>query len=145
MLVAGFIATMAFDGFGQDFSPALGFATLAPVPLAQQTLGVLFGDLGESARSIAYGVHTVTGVLVYPFGYAFIAMPLARAIIPSIPWWIVAVAYGLVLWVFALYVMAHLVAGNPPFLGFTGITWVALVGHVLFAFVVGLILSPRHE
>jgi hypothetical protein len=31
--------------------------------------------------------------------------------------------------------MAHLIAGNPAFLGFTGITWVALAGHVLFAVV----------
>ena len=32
--------------------------------------------------------------------------------------------------------LAHLVAGMKPFLGFTGITWVALVGHVLFGVVV---------
>ena len=51
--------------------------------------------------------------------------------------------YGVLLWVFALYVMAHLIAGNPPFLGFTGITWVALVGHVLFALVAAAIVRWR--
>jgi hypothetical protein len=47
-------------------------------------------------------------------------------------------AYGVALWIFALYIMAHLIAGNPAFLGFTGITWVALAGHVLFAVVAAL-------
>ena len=39
------------------------------------------------------------------------------------------------LWVFAIGIMASLVNGNAFFLGFTGITWVALAGHVLFALV----------
>jgi len=29
--------------------------------------------------------------------------------------------------------MAHPIADDPPFLGFAGITWVALVGAVIFA------------
>ncbi|MEM7644452.1 MAG: hypothetical protein AAF366_18290, partial [Pseudomonadota bacterium] len=47
------------------------------------------------------------------------------------------------LWIFALYVMAHLVAGMPAFLGFTGITWVALWGHVLFGVVAALVIELR--
>jgi hypothetical protein len=41
--------------------------------------------------------------------------------------------------------MAHLVAGNPAFLGFTGITWVALVGHVLFALVAAWVVAWRDD
>ena len=56
---------------------------------------------------------------------------------------VTATVYGVVLWVFALYVMAHLVAGNKPFLGFTGITWVALWGHVVFAIVAAWVMEAR--
>lgn len=53
--------------------------------------------------------------------------------------------YGIALWVFALYFMAHLVAGNPAFLGFTGITWVALAGHILFAVVAAIVERARAD
>jgi hypothetical protein len=142
LLVAGLVATVAFDLFGQWLSPTLGFARLAPEPLATQTLNVLFGDPAW-ARTGGTVLHWVTGIVLYPLGYVLIALPIARAVVKGIPWQIVAAAYGVVLWVFALYVMAHLVAGNPPFLAFTGITWVALVGHVLYALVVGLVVALR--
>jgi len=35
------------------------------------------------------------------------------------------------------------VAGNPAFLGFGGITWVALVGHVIFAVVAATVFRLR--
>lgn len=142
MLVGGLIATVAFDLFGQWLTPTLGFARLAPEPLATQTLRVLFGAFPNDALGGTI-VHWVTGILFYPIGYAFIALPIARALVPGIHWIVVAAAYGVVLWVFALYVMAHLIAGNPPFLAFTGITWVALIGHVLYALVLGLVLARR--
>lgn len=142
LFVAGFAATVAFDLFGQWLTPTLGFARLAPVPLATQTLNVLFGDPAWASTG-GVVVHWVTGIVFYPLGYVLLALPIARAVVKGIPWVVVAIAYGVVLWVFALYVMAHLVAGNPPFLAFTGITWVALAGHVLYALVLGLILALR--
>lgn len=142
MLVGGLLATVAFDLFGQWLSPTLGYARLAPVPLATQTLRTLFGAF-EGDTLGGNIVHWTTGILAYPIGYAFIALPVARAIVPSISWVLVALLYGVVLWVFALYFMASLVNGNPPFLAFTGITWVALIGHVLYALVLGAVLAPR--
>ena len=44
---------------------------------------------------------------------------------------------------FALYVMAHLVTGNKPFLGWTGITWVALWGHIIYALVAATIMEVK--
>jgi len=64
---------------------------------------------------------------------------------PSLSWVVPASLYGVLLWVFALYVMAHLVASNPAFLNFTGITWVALVGHVLFALVAAWVVAWRDD
>lgn len=142
LVVGGIAATLAFDLFGQWLSPALGFASLAPVPLATQTLQVLFGDFPEAPLGGAI-LHYATGFVFYPLGYALIARPVARAVTPGLGWPVVSVVYGVALWVFALYVMAHLVAGNPPFLAFTGITWVALIGHVLYAVVLAAVVGRR--
>ncbi len=140
MLLAGAVATVAFDFYGQSLSPALGFAMLAPVPLAKSTLAALFGIQSDAGANF---LHYVAGLVAYPLGYMLIAEPLARRVAPGLGWLVVAVAYGIGLWVFAMYVMAHLVAGLPAFLGFTGITWVALVGHVLFAVVAATVIRWR--
>jgi hypothetical protein len=140
MLVAGALATVAFDFFGQSLSPALGFASLAPVPLANSVIGTVFGAPFTPA---AHFLHYVAGLVAYPLGWMLIARPLAARFAPALPWWVAATAYGIGLWIFALFVMAHLIAGLPAFLGFTGITWVALVGHVLFALVAAFVVERR--
>ncbi len=140
MLVAGALATAAFDLFGQAISPMLGFANLAPVPLATQIWGVLFG---EPFRPGGHLLHYVAGLVAYPAGWMFIWQPLQERVLPQLGWLVSSVLYGVGLWVFALYVMAHWVAGNPAFLNFTGITWVALVGHVLFAVVAAWAVNWR--
>ena len=64
-----------------------------------------------------------------------IAEPIRAKLTPFVPSMAAAAIYGVGLWIFALYFMAHLVSGFAAWLGFTVITWVALVGHVLFAVV----------
>ncbi|WP_342078124.1 hypothetical protein [Yoonia sp. SS1-5] len=140
VLAAGAFATIAFDAFGQGLSPLFGYAKLAPVGLANQTIKTVFG---ASPSGLAHLLHVFTGMIAYTLGYLLIARPLQQKIMPSLPWIATATAYGVVLWVFALYVMAHLVAGNKPFLGFTGITWVALWGHIVFAIVAAWVLEAR--
>lgn len=143
MLAGGLLATIGFDLYGQWLAPLVEPSwRLAPEPLAAQSLQALFGPFDEAVQA-ATVLHWVTGILIYPIGYAFIALPLARSVVRGIPWFVVAVFYGAALWAFALYVMAHLVAGNPPFLGFIDITWSALTGHILYAIVLGLVLSPQ--
>lgn len=149
-LVAGAFATIGFDLFGQFVSPLLEGtlgpfvgAKLAPVPLANQALAVLTGLEGQviSARGLGHGVHVLTGLALYPLGYLLVARPLA----PRLPWPLVGAAYGVALFVFALYVMAHWTAGLPPFLGWGGITWVALWGHILFGVIVAGGVAHRGE
>ncbi|MEM9551866.1 MAG: hypothetical protein AAGA05_11865 [Pseudomonadota bacterium] len=140
ILTAGAFATLAFDAFGQALSPLFGFAKLAPVGLAGATLNTVFGSNPAGA---AYLLHLVTGMVFYAVGYAFVARPIQRAVLPGLHWGLTAAAYGVALWVFALYIMAHLVVGNAPFLGFTGITWVALWGHVVYALVAAAIIEAR--
>lgn len=142
LVLAGSVATIAFDLFGQALSPMAGFARLAPVPLATQTWGVLFGEPWGPG---GHFLHYVAGILAYPAGWLFVARPVLRAVLPGLPWLAAAALYGVALWVFALYGMAHLVAGNPAFLGFTGITWVALLGHVLFAVVAAGVVRWRER
>lgn len=159
ILFAGAAATVAFDVFGQALSPMLGAlgvptlgSKLAPVGLAQTVLVKLSGLEGDAAKAfsgdirklgVPYLLHSVTGLLAYPLGWLLIARPVARRVAPSLPWIVGAVTYGVVLWVFALYVMAHLIGGMPAFLGFSGITWVALWGHILFAVVAAGIIERR--
>jgi hypothetical protein len=140
MLVAGALATVAFDFFGQSLSPMLGFASLAPVPLANSVIQTLFGAPSEPGAQF---LHYVAGMIAYPLGWMLIARPLALRFAPALPWWAAATAYGVALWIFALFIMAHLIAGLPAFLGFTGITWIALIGHVLFALVAAYVVERR--
>lgn len=140
VLVAGCVATAAFDLFGQALSPLAGFANLAPVPLATQTWQVL---TGQQNGAMGHLLHYIAGLIAYPIGWMFIWRPTVERLAPPLPWLLSAMLYGVALWVFALYIMAHLVAGNPAFLNFTGITWVALVGHILFAVVTAIVERAR--
>ena len=140
MVLAGCVATVAFDYFGQSLSPMLGFANLAPIPLANNIVAVL---TGEGSRPAAHLLHYLAGVVAYPVGWIWIVRPLGRRFVPWLHWLPLSVLYGAALWVLALYILAHLVAGNPPFLGFSGITWVALAGHILFAVVAAAVVRWR--
>ncbi|MEL6806679.1 MAG: hypothetical protein AAFO97_02775 [Pseudomonadota bacterium] len=140
VLTAGAFATIAFDAFGQALSPLFGYAKLAPVGLAGASLKAIFGANPSGA---AYLLHTLTGVIFYAVGYFAIARPVQLLVAPRLHWSVTAIAYGIALWVFALYVMAHLVTGNKPFLGWTGITWVALWGHIIYAVVAAGIMQAK--
>ena len=140
VLTAGAIATLAFDTFGQSLSPLFGYAKLAPVGLAGATLKTVFGANPSGA---AHLLHVVTGLVFYAVGYFAVARPVQRAVLPNLHWSITAAVYGVALWVLALYVVAHLITGNKPFLGFTGITWVALWGHIVYALVAASIMEAK--
>jgi hypothetical protein len=140
VLTAGAFGTIAFDLFGQAISPLFGYAKLAPVGLAGATLKSVFG---ANPAGAAHLLHTLTGLIFYVVGYFAIARPVQRAILPNLHWSITATVYGVALWVFALYGVAHLIAGNKPFLGWTGITWVALWGHIVYALVAAWVLEAK--
>ena len=153
ILFAGALATVAFDLFGQTISPLLRDvagpvlgAKLAPVPLATAVLSKFTGVPGKELAKLGlpYGLHILTGLIAYPLGWLLIVRPIWQRVASALPWVLPAIAYGVGLWVFALYGMAHLVAGNPPFLGFGTLTWVALIGHIIFALVAAWVIEWRH-
>jgi len=137
MLIGGALALAAFDAFGQIYSPEAGYPKLAPVPLATQSLGALFG---EEFTQYGQYAHYAMGILGYPLGYVLVARPISRMIPPNLHWWVTSIAFCDVIWAFALYVMAHLVAGNPPFLGFGPLTWVALAGHIIYGLALAAVM-----
>ncbi|MGR3650989.1 MAG: hypothetical protein ACU0B5_03820 [Roseovarius sp.] len=133
MFISGLAATVAFDLWGQIISPALGFANLSPHWLARSLLGTLGLPNGDFA---GYFMHFyLVGLIGYPVGWLFIFRPVwSRFAGLRGGWFVPAVLYGFGLWVFAIGGITA-VAGLPFFLNFTGITWVALVGHVLYGVV----------
>ncbi|WP_120501854.1 hypothetical protein [Roseovarius sp. EL26] len=137
MFVAGFFATNAFDLWGQMISPSLGFANLSPHGLAKSLLGSLGLPNGDFA---GYFVHFyLVGLIGYPIGWLFIFAPIWRRIMGAKGWLIPSVIYGFGLWVFAIGGITT-IAGLPFFLNFSGIVWVALVGHVLYGIVLVAVL-----
>ena len=130
ILLSGAVGTLAFDLWGKAIAPLLGFGGLAPVGLARGFLGAL--GLPNSAAWGNFMHLFLVGVIAYPVGWLFIARPLAARVLPTLHWTLASVLYGAALWVFAIGFIAW-IAGNPAFLGFTRITWVALAGHVFYA------------
>ena len=138
MFLAGAVATMAFDLWGQLISPALGWANLSPHGLAKSLLGTFGLPNGDFA---GYFVHFyLVGLIGYPVGWLFIFKPIWEKVLGGFGgWFLPAAVYGFGLWAFAIGGITA-IAGLPFFLNFTGITWVALVGHVLYGIVLVLVL-----
>lgn len=138
MFLAGAVATMAFDLWGQLVSPGLGWANLSPHGLAKSLLGTFGLPNGDFA---GYFVHFyLVGLIGYPVGWLFIFKPIWGKVLGGVGGWFVpAAVYGFGLWVFAIGGITA-IAGLPFFLNFSGITWVALVGHVLYGIVLGLVM-----
>ena len=138
MFLAGAVATMAFDLWGQLVSPGIGWANLSPHGLAKSLLGTFGLPNGDFA---GYFVHFyLVGLIGYPVGWLFIFKPVWEKVLGGLGgWFLPAAVYGFGLWVFAIGGITA-IAGLPFFLNFTGITWVALVGHVLYGIVLVLVI-----
>lgn len=133
-LAAAAIGSLAvWEVFARLAAPLwLGHA-LEPTALIEMAFGI--GGAGAQA------LHIVTGLVAFPLGYVLVVRPLARRVAPALPWWLLGAAYGVALWIFAMYVVASLIGGAPAFLGFGAVAWASLVGHVALGltltFVVG--------
>ena len=138
VLAAGVAADATWEVWARLITPLLVGGPLQPAALIQSVFG--FRDI-----FLAELIHGVVGVVFYPLGYLFLARPIARLVVPFLPWWIVGMGFGVGLWVFALYVMAHLFAGLPPFLGFIALTWASLAGHVMFGLVAAAVVRWRES
>lgn len=138
-LLAGIAADVTWEVWARIVTPLIPGVggPLEPAALVQSVFGL-------ESRLIGEIVHLVVGVLFYPLGYLFVARPLQRLILPGLPWLVTAIGFGIGLFVFALYVMAHLIAGLPAFLDWIPLAWCSLAGHILFGIVVGYVVH-MHE
>lgn len=135
-LLAGLAADLAWEFWARAITPLLVGGPLEPATLVETVFGF-------HNRPVAELIHAIVGIVFYPLGYLFIARPIARKITPFLPWWMVAIGFGLGLWVFALFVMAHLIGGLPAFLGFIPLAWASCAGHVLFGLVTAYVVRLR--
>lgn len=142
LIVTALLAGVAADGvweiWARLITPLWVGGPLQPAALVQSVFG--FNDI-----ALAEVIHAVVGIVFYPLGYAYVARPIARAIVPFLPWWIVGLGFGVGLWVFALFVMAHLIAGLPAFLGFVTLAWASLIGHMIFGLITAAVFRWREE
>jgi hypothetical protein len=137
VLLAGLAAEVVWEVWARVITPLLVGGPLEPAALVQDVFKLQSRFQGEV-------IHFLVGLIAYPIGYLIIARPLAKAIVPWMPWWMVALGYGVGLWIFALYIMAHLVAGHPAFLGFIPLTWASLTGHLAFALALAGVVEIRN-
>ncbi|SHM91090.1 hypothetical protein [Roseibium suaedae] len=135
-IIAGVAADLLWEVWARGITPLLVGGPLEPAALVQSVFGL-------SSRVLAEIIHGVVGVVFYPLGYLFVARPIARVVTPFLPWWIVGLGFGAGLWVFALYIMAHLIAGLPPFLGFIPLAWASLAGHLIFGLTTAAVVRWR--
>lgn len=142
VIVAGLVGTALWEIFARAIAPLVIGGPLEPTGLIQSVMNNTFG-IENFAKVSAQQLHYFTGLVAYPLGYLLVARPVAKTITPFLPWWSVAAVYGVALWVFALYIMAHLFAGFPAFLGFSDLSMMSLTGHVLMALGFGAIIKER--
>lgn len=133
IILAGLSADITWEIWARLITPLWIGGPLEPAGLVQSVFG--FNNL-----LLAEAIHAIVGIIFYPIGYLFIARPLQRLLLPKLPLVLTGIGFGVGLWVFALYVMAHLFAGLPPFLGFITLTWASLIGHILFGVIVAFVV-----
>ncbi|MFQ6552097.1 hypothetical protein AAD018_007095 [Aestuariibius insulae] len=139
MIIAGSVATVAFDIWGQVIAPWIGLGNLSPDGLARSLLGT-FGL--PNGRPEGIFMHLViVGLIGYPVGYLFIFRPIWERVTGQTGWFLASAVYGFGLWVFAIGGITAIADGVPFFLNFTRIAWVALAGHVLYGIVAGWIIA----
>lgn len=138
ILLAGAAADLAWEVWARGVTPFLVGGPLEPAALVQTVFGL-------QSRLPAEIIHLVVGVVFYPIGWLFIARPLQRLLLPRLPRLLAGIGFGIGLWIFALYVMAHLIGGLPAFLGFVPLAYASLAGHVLFGVIVAEVVNWRES
>ena len=150
-LIAGAVSLTVWEIWAKVFAPFYMGGGLSPIGLVKSSLGIgkeTFGPLGAAksgavGTAVANGIHILTGLLAFPLGYIIGARPISRAVMPQLPWYVTGAVYGVVLYIFGMYVMAHLFAGLPPFLGFSALSQASLVGHTLLGIAIAYVVNAR--
>lgn len=123
-LLAGVAGLAVWEFLARLIAPLWLGQVLEPAGLIEMYLGV-----GGTPAQV---LHVLIGLAVFPAVYLAVALPLAARLHPRAGWIACGAAFGLVLWLFAMAMVAALSGGLPQFWGFGSIAWVALmlIGHL---------------
>jgi hypothetical protein len=133
--LAGGVGLVVWETFARGVAPLWLGHPLEASGLVEVALGV-----GGAAAQV---IHVLTGLIAFPVGYISFVRPIARAVAPWLPWPVVGLGYGAGLWVFAMFVIAHLLAGMPAFLGFGAVAWASLIGHLALGLAIAGVVAMR--
>ncbi|MGE4046562.1 MAG: hypothetical protein AB7F35_17010 [Acetobacteraceae bacterium] len=124
-ILAGLVGLAAWEAVARLVAPLWIGGVLDPSGLVQAALGV-------ESEALAMAVHVATAVLLFPLGWLLVGRPILRLLGPAFTGIFGGLAYGVGLWVFAMVVVVHFLAGMPPFLEWQPLAWVSLLGHVAY-------------
>jgi hypothetical protein len=127
LFVGGAAGLLTWELFARLLTPAVIGGPLEPAALIISLFENLFAF--NPGRPAAEALHYVTGIALYPLAY-WVLIRLARSLGPTLD----GLLWGIATWVIALGLFASL-AGLPFMLGFIPLSWMSLVGHMLYAMV----------
>ena len=136
LCIGGAAGLLTWELFARLLTPQVIGGPLEPASLIISLFQNLFAF--DPGRPAAEALHYVTGIAGYPVAY-YVLTRLARSLGPTLD----GLLWGLATWVIALGLFASL-AGLPFMLGFIPLSWMSLVGHMLYAMVaVGVFFELR--
>jgi len=127
LCIGGAAGLLAWELFARLLTPQVIGGPLEPASLIISLFENLFAF--NPGRPAAEALHYVTGIAGYPLAY-WILTRMARSLGPTLD----GLLWGVATWVIALGLFASL-AGLPFMLGFIPLSWMSLVGHMLYAMV----------
>lgn len=127
LFIGGAAGLLTWELFARLLTPEVIGGPLEPAALIISLFENLFGF--NPGRPAAEALHYVTGIALYPLAY-WVLTRIARSLGPTLD----GLLWGVATWVIALGLFASL-AGLPFMLGFIPLTWMSLVGHMLYAMV----------
>ena len=133
-IIAGVAGLIAWEAFASLIAPLWIGERLDPSGLVQAAFGI-------QSAAVALLVHIATGLVVFPLVYAWGVERVLPRLVPGMPWIVRGLLYGAGLWVFAMWVVAGLLAGFPAFLGFGTVAWASLAGHLAY----GVVLAAASD
>lgn len=127
LCIGGAAGLATWELFARLLTPQVIGGPLEPASLIISLFENLVGL--NPGRPAAEALHYVTGIALYPLAY-WVLTRLARSLGPTLD----GILWGIATWIIALGLFASL-AGLPFMLGFIPLSWMSLVGHMLYAMV----------
>ncbi len=135
LLIAGFLATLAFNGVMYLDIAVTGIPLDIPKTLGQLTVGE-----SENAEMIGHAIHILNGMgLALLFGY--VALPISKRII-RLPIWIYAVTFMIVELIVTVWfgMLPALGAGIAGLNIAPEVPIMTLFRHIIFGIVLGVVI-----